>query len=271
MKPFFIALTCLLYLHASAQRQVPILCYHQIRDWRPADRKIDKDYIIPPANFKAHMKMLADSGYHTILPDQLYDYLTKGLPLPAKSIMLTFDDTDADQFNQARPELLKYGFKGVYFIVWNNIAKNKGYMSRAQVRQLAVEGNVIACHTLTHRSFNRLKAADWEIEINAPTKKLELLTGKPVLYFAFPYGQWNAKGLPGLHQQGFKAAFQLDQPRDPADPLMTIRRVIDCGYWTTNKLDYMIKHGFGQSKSAVRYSAGTASVNQMPFADSKNK
>ena len=43
--------------------------------------------------------MLADSGYHTILPDQLYDYLTKGTPLPSKPIMLTFDDTDLDQFD----------------------------------------------------------------------------------------------------------------------------------------------------------------------------
>jgi peptidoglycan/xylan/chitin deacetylase (PgdA/CDA1 family) len=184
--------------------------------------------------------------------------------------MLTFDDTDADQFNQARPELLKYGFKGVYFIVWNNVAKNKGYMSRAQVRQLATEGNVIACHTLTHKSFNKLKPADWDAEIATPTKKLSLLTGKPVQYFAFPYGIWNSKGLPGLHQQGFKAAFQLDQPRDPNDPLMTIRRVIDCGYWNTANLDFMIKHGFGQPKSALRYSAGMASVSHTPLADKKN-
>src|ERR1700750_214498 len=27
--------------------QVPILCYHQIRDWRPTDSKRAKDYIVP--------------------------------------------------------------------------------------------------------------------------------------------------------------------------------------------------------------------------------
>ena len=69
------------------------------------------------------MKLLADSGYHTILPDQLYDYLTKGTALPPKPIMLTFDDTDGDQYNIARPELLKYGFKGVYFIIKNGKEK----------------------------------------------------------------------------------------------------------------------------------------------------
>ena len=31
------------------RKQVPILCYHQIRDWKPTDSKMAKDYIMPPA------------------------------------------------------------------------------------------------------------------------------------------------------------------------------------------------------------------------------
>ena len=105
------------------RKQVPILCYHQIRDWKATDSKVSKDYIIPPAAFKSHMKLLAAQGYHTILPDQLYDYLTKGTALPSKPIMLTFDDTDKDQFDIARPEMKKYGFKGVFFIMTVSIGK----------------------------------------------------------------------------------------------------------------------------------------------------
>jgi len=178
------------------RKQVPVLCYHQIRDWRPGDRQVDKDYIIPPATFKAHLKMLADSGYHTILPDQLYDYLTTGTPLPAKPVMLTFDDTDGDQFQVARPELNKYHFKGVYFIVTTNISKNKHYMSREQVKQLSDEGNVIACHTRDHANFNKLKGADWATQLDRPARALEEITGQPIKYFAFPYGIWNPQGLP---------------------------------------------------------------------------
>jgi hypothetical protein len=99
-----------------ARPQVPILCYHQIRNWTSSDGKVGKDYIVPIAEFKAQMKMLADSGYNTILPDQLYNYLAYGDKLPEKSIMLTFDDTKLDQWTVAIPELKKYGFKGVFFI-----------------------------------------------------------------------------------------------------------------------------------------------------------
>ncbi len=190
--------------------------------------------------------MLADSGYHTILPDELYDYLVNSKPLPSKPIMLTFDDTDGDQFEIARPELNKYSFKGVYFIVTTNLGKNKYYMDRKKVKQLSDEGNVIACHTRDHTSFKKLKGTDWITQIDGPKRKLEEITGKPVNYFAFPYGIWNSGGLPELHKRGFKAAFQLDQPCDPNDPMMTIRRLIDCGYWSTKTLDYNIKHDFGR-------------------------
>ncbi|QKJ30769.1 polysaccharide deacetylase family protein [Mucilaginibacter mali] len=225
--------------------QIPVLCYHQIRDWRPKDRTADKAYIMPPATFRLHMKMLADSGYHAILPDELYAHLTKGTPLPSKPVMLTFDDTDGDQYSIARPEMAKYGFKGVYFIVFNNINKNKYYMSRAQIRQLSDEGHVIACHTLTHPNIRKLKGSDWAAELDVPARKLELLTGKPVRYFAYPFGIWDQQILPELSRYGYLAAFQLDEPRDSAKPLLTVRRVIDDGRWDTSTLDRYLKHGFG--------------------------
>ncbi|WP_183572964.1 polysaccharide deacetylase family protein [Mucilaginibacter sp. X5P1] len=227
------------------RKQIPILCYHQIRDWKAKDKSADKDYIIPPATFRAQMKMLADSGYHTILPNELYDYLQIGRSLPPNPIMLTFDDTNEDQFTVARPELAKYNFKAVYFIITGHIGTHKWYMDSQQIRQLSDEGNAIGCHTLSHLNFKFLKGKAWETEIGQPKKQLEEITGKPVDYFAFPFGYWHQAGLPGLHQQGFKAAFQLEEPRDPKDPLMTIRRVIARGYWSPQTLDYQIKHDFG--------------------------
>jgi len=97
--------------YVLSRKQIPVLCYHQIRDWKPTDSKRSKDYIVPVDVFRAQIKMLADSGYHSILPDQLYQYLTKGIPLPAKPVLLTFDDTDEDQFGVAFTEMKKYGFK----------------------------------------------------------------------------------------------------------------------------------------------------------------
>jgi len=244
-----------------ARKQVPIVCYHQIRDWKPTDSKNAKDYIVQVAAFKEHIKMLADSGYHTILPDQLYAYLTTGAPLPKKPIMLTFDDTDLDQFTIANPTLKKYGFKAVYFVMTVSLGRPR-YMTADMVKKLSDEGNVIASHTWDHHRVDKYShnselkiigkngkvtirpVDDWVTQIDKPTKKLEEITGKKIEYFAYPFGIWKKPVLPEIQKKGFKIAFQLADKRDPDYPLMTVRRILDSGYWTTKTFSNSVRNSF---------------------------
>jgi peptidoglycan/xylan/chitin deacetylase (PgdA/CDA1 family) len=214
-----------------ARRQVPILCYHQIRDWKPTDSKSARDYIVPVDRFRAQMKMLADSGYQTILPDQLYDYLAYGTALPEKPVMLTFDDNDLDQYTVAFPEMKKYGFKGVFFIMTVTMGKPR-YMSREQIRALSDAGHVIGSHTWDHKNVKKFEDADWPVQVEKPSRQLEEITGKKIEYFAYPFGLWKPEVIPGLKERDMKAAFQLASPRDPEDPLHTIRRIIVPGQWS---------------------------------------
>lgn len=230
-----------------ARKQVPILCYHQVRNWKERDGKVGKDYIVEVQNFKDQIKMLADSGYHTILPDQLYAYLNEGAALPSKPIMLTFDDTDLDQFTTVNPILKKYGYKAVYFIMTVSIGK-KGkfvdYMSSDQIKKLSDEGNIIGSHTYDHKNFKKYAGKDWEEQLDKPTKKLEEITGKKITEFAYPFGLWNAEGIPELKKRGFRMAYQLSTKRDEKDPLFTIRRIIASGYWSPKTLSNSIKNSF---------------------------
>lgn len=244
-----------------ARKQVPVVCYHQIRDWKPTDSKGAKDYIVQIAAFKEHIKMLADSGYHTILPDQLYAYLTTGAPLPKKPIMLTFDDTDLDQFTIANPTLKKYGFKAVYFVMTVSLGRPH-YMTADMVKQLSDEGNVIGSHTWDHHRVDKYShnaelkiigkngkvttrpVDDWVTQIDKPTKKLEEITGKKIDYFAYPFGIWKKPVLPEFQKKGFKIAFQLADKRDPDYPLMTVRRILDSGYWSTKTFSNSVRNSF---------------------------
>lgn len=230
-----------------SRREVPVLCYHQIRDWKASDSQRAHDDIIPPANFKAHIKMLADSGYHTILPDELYDYLNYGKKLPAKPIMITFDDTDLDQYTVGAAELKKYGFKGVFFIMTVSIGRPR-YMSKAQIKELSDQGHVIASHTWNHKNFAQFTDEDWDIQIDKPTKTLEKLTGKKVQYFAYPYGVFKASNLHKLKEHGFKAAFILSTPMDEVNPVYTIRRIIDPGRYTAKNLYNSLQKSFNKKK-----------------------
>ena len=226
-----------------ARPQVPILCYHQIRDWTARDSKNAKDYITPIATFKAHIKMLADSGYHTVSPDQLYAYMTTGAKLPGKPIMLTFDDTDLDQFTIARPTLAQYGYKAMYFVMTVSLGRPH-YMTKAMVKQLSDEGNIIGSHTWDHHNVKKYQGQDWVTQIDKPTKTLEDITGKKINYFAYPFGLWNEQAFPELKKRGFMAAFSLAEKRDQNDPMFTIRRIIASGYWTPRTLHNSIVQSF---------------------------
>ena len=223
--------------------QVPILCYHQIRDWSLSDSRRAKDYIVPVNNFREQIKLLADNGYHTISPDELYNYLLKGTPLPSKPVMISFDDTRAEQYSIADQELKKYGFKGVYFIM--TVSLNRpGYMTKEEVKQLADEGNTIGSHTWNHSNVKNYAGADWVKQIDKPSQELEQITGKPVNYFAYPFGLWNKEAVEQIKERGFKAAFQLSEKRDEQDPQFTIRRMIVPGAWTTATLQKWMDQNF---------------------------
>lgn len=208
-----------------ARPEVPILCYHQVRDYRSSDSKTARDYIVPVSTFRQQMQALADSGYQSILPGELYDYLTTGKSIPPKSVMITFDDSRADQVTAALPELNRHGFKAVFFIM--TVALNKpGYMSREQVKQLADEGHVIGSHTYDHKNVKTYTPDDWVDQVQKPSIQLQTITGKPVEYFAYPFGLWDKDAISRLKDHDFKAVFQLAAKRDPEDPLHSIRRII---------------------------------------------
>ncbi|MGZ5190265.1 MAG: polysaccharide deacetylase family protein [Flavisolibacter sp.] len=238
-----------------SRKQVPVLCYHHIRDAETVS-KASMGYDVTLNQFKAQLKTLADSGYKTILPDQYYDYLTKGTPLPEKPVMLTYDDTDVEQFTFAKPEMDKYGFKGVYFIMTISIGRPR-YMTKEQIKQLSDEGHVISSHTWDHHRVDRYKfeneieergvkkiVNDWDQQLGNTRKKLEEITGKPVEHFAYPFGIWSKDGIPEIEKRGYKMAYQLSTARDSTYPLFTVRRMIVSPTWSSAGLIRVMKSTF---------------------------
>jgi peptidoglycan/xylan/chitin deacetylase (PgdA/CDA1 family) len=230
-------------------KEIPILCYHNIKS--TLDHH-SPELTVTEKTFDEQIKMLHDSGYHTILPDELYNYLTKGSALPSKPIMLTFDDSHEEHFSIAAKELEKYGFRGVFFVMTIAIDK-PNYLSREEISALSKAGHTVACHTYDHPPLTRLPEIEWAKEIDEPKKLLEKITGKPVDYFAYPYGAWNDRAIEELKKYGIKAAFQLSEHQSPHDPLFTIRRIMVSDAWSMAKLEEEIHTAFNQKNLA--YSA----------------
>ena len=228
-----------------SKKEVPILCYHNIKNISANDGEMTKLYTVTPANFAQQMKALSDEGYHTILPHQLNDYLVHDAPLPANPIMITFDDTKEDQYTIGAPEMEKYGFKGVFFVMTVSINRPH-YMTKEQIKNLSDKGHEIAAHTWDHHMVTKYAGEDWDTQLTKPKKKLEDIIGKPVNYFAYPFGLWNTAAIPEIKSRGYQLAFILSTKRDSVEPLHTLRRIIVAGQWSTPSVMKSIKSSFNK-------------------------
>jgi peptidoglycan/xylan/chitin deacetylase (PgdA/CDA1 family) len=202
-----------------AKKQIPVLCYHRITDASKGD------YTVSIGTFNEHVKILADSGYHSISPDELYDYLVFNKSLPAHPFMITFDDSRIEHHDIAAPVLEKAGFRGVFFIMTITYNK-KNYMTTDQIAELSKAGHTVGLHSWDHTMATKyMTDEDWQKEVAEPLKKLEGIIGKPVDYWAYPNGVSNAKAAAGLKDY-FKISFILSTKRDSINPLQTVRRMI---------------------------------------------
>lgn len=228
----------------AARSSIPILCYHQLRPPTAADAPVDRAYIMSPARFRAQLDTLERRGYQTISPDQLLAHLTTGAALPPRPVLLTFDDAVDDHYRVALPELRRRGMTATFFVM-TVVLGNPGYLTRGQVRRLSRAGMTIGAHTWDHHRVDEYAGEDWRVQIDEPTATLERLIGKPVRYFAYPFGVWSRDAFPHLRKAGLHAAFQLvERPISFADPLMTIRRKIASPDWTPRQLEQELRSGF---------------------------
>src|SRR5579859_1825260 len=181
---------------------IPVLCYHAVRDWLASDSVQDRAYIVPVAHFAAQMMLLDQQHYHSITPDQLYDYLLGDATLPDHPILISSDDADETQWTNALPILQQHHFTATFFVMTVVLDKH-GYLSSDQVRQLDRLGMTIGGHTWDHHRVTRYTGLDWDVQISQPTRRLSSIIGHPLRYFAYPYGLWNTEAISHIKAAGF--------------------------------------------------------------------
>ena len=230
-----------------ARKEVPVLCYHNIKDFSASAGEMTKTYTVKPAAFAEQMKALADAGYHSILPDQLYDYLVYNKALPEKPVMITFDDTRGEQYSIGAAEMKKYNFKGVFFAMTVSINR-PNYLSSAEIKELSDAGNTVAAHTWDHHMVTKYTGEDWNIQLVKPKARLEEIIGKPITDFAYPFGLWNTAAIPEIKKSGYKMAYILSTKRDSINPLFTVRRMIVSGNWSADQMMKAMVTTFSNTK-----------------------
>jgi len=97
----------------GAEASVPIIMYHLVTE----KRKYIGKYGITPADLEADLVYLRDNGYTTVVMADLINFVTSGVPLPDKPILLTFDDGNTADLLLVLPLLEKYDARAVFSII----------------------------------------------------------------------------------------------------------------------------------------------------------
>ena len=186
--------------------RLPILQYHYIRVVDRSRDLVGWNLSVTPKDFAAQMDWLQAHAYHPVTFDDVRAYFLGQQPLPARPVVLTFDDGYQNFWDAAEPVLLAHNFKAVTYIVpgfWGQA----WYMTPQEVQTLDASGMVeIASHTVNHANIANASPATRAYQLDVSKSMLVKLLGHPVLDFCYPSGKFNLAAAAAVQAAGYATA-----------------------------------------------------------------
>jgi peptidoglycan/xylan/chitin deacetylase (PgdA/CDA1 family) len=203
---------------------VPILMYHVIAQ-PPAGAPFPALYV-PPGEFSAQMLALARAGYHAVTLDRVRRAWLGRARLPARPIVLSFDNGYRTQFTEALPVLHRLGWVGIENLQLTGLPPAQGGLSSRQVRGLVAAGWELDTQGWSHADLPALAAAQLHRQVAVARRLLRRAYHVPVEWFCFPSGDYDAAVLAAVKAAGFVGATTVVPGwADPADDLYRLPRL----------------------------------------------
>lgn len=205
--------------------RLPIIMYHGLLK----EQKRQGKFVISPSDFEKDLKYLKDNGYHTIVMQDLLDYVGEGKPLPEKPVMLTFDDGYYNNYLYAFPLLQLYESKmvlspiGRYADEYSKTKDEHANYSHAtweELKEMIDSGWVeVQNHSYNlHQNDKQRKGSQkvsgesvdqYKAMLMKDVEKMQQAvrenTGWTPTAFTYPFGAVSRESLPILKEMGFQA------------------------------------------------------------------
>jgi peptidoglycan/xylan/chitin deacetylase (PgdA/CDA1 family) len=233
----------------KAATPLPILMYHGVDSQNPSQ---SGELDVHPAQFAEHIAYLAYHQYHPITVAHLSKAARHepGWDLPPKAIILTFDDGQADFYQNAWPILQQKNFCASLFVITSNVEKSshptqpssrQPSVTWQQIHEMSAKGLEVGSHSHQHRSLDLLSLAEARREISLSKTILEEHLNHPVETFAYPYGSYTAREKTLVQQAGYSAACAVRYHRSSTqDDRYALARLIITAGTRTNTLDQLL-------------------------------
>lgn len=174
--------------------RVVVLAYHDV-DASPSSR-----YTVSPLALRRQLLALRRWGYAFIRLDELEAALTAERPLPARSVLITFDDCYVSLLETVAPTLRELGVPAAAFAVTGKLGATNDWdahlgvpprrlLDARQLLELSQYGIALGAHSRSHPVLPSIPRQAVEEEVRGSLSDLVELGLGPVRAFAYPYGE----------------------------------------------------------------------------------
>jgi peptidoglycan/xylan/chitin deacetylase (PgdA/CDA1 family) len=180
--------------------------YHLIGDPPPGEPY--PALYVSVASFTAQMRALHDGGWRTITAGELGAAMAADRPVPARSIVVTFDDGNSDGYTAAFPILQRFGFRATFFMI---AAGGGQRLTPAEMATMTAAGMEIGNHTLQHKNVSRLAMSGLDQQVAGAELRIQdelaaLGAEVQVRTFSYPSGHFSASAAAYLAGRGYTLA-----------------------------------------------------------------
>ena len=198
----------------SGQRFMTIVLFHRVTDDIPLD-----SLTVSTEWFRRFCALMRDQ-FNVVSVAELHRKLNAGETPPLRTVAITFDDSYRDNLFAARV-LAEHRLPATFFIPtqfvgtdhvfpWDLRLQKMANLTWDDLKEMQALGHEIGSHTVSHADFGVIDAAQARIELRDSKQTLEDRLGRPVRYFAYPFGgrhNFRAEYLPLVREAGYEACF----------------------------------------------------------------
>ncbi len=217
---------------ADGYRAIPILCYHQFSPGAKARNQL----AVAAQVFEEQLAYLARNGFQVIPLTELDGILSRKLPVPEKTVVLTIDDGYRSIYTIAYPLLKKYNFPATVFL-YTDFVGGGAALSWQQLQEMQNSGLIdVQSHTKTHTSLavtgNDANQTTYKArvrnEIQQAEQMLKRHLGTKPRYLSYPYGDSSDYTVDVLKQSGYALAMTVERGANAAfaDPYLLRRTMV---------------------------------------------
>lgn len=190
--------------------RIPVLAYHRVvsDETKASGAFVNDRFTISLSTFTQQMNWLRDQHYTAITCDQLYSWHNRRINLPARSVLITFDDGYASTIENVIPVLEATGLRGTAFIIGSlsHAGNDPAFITAGRIRQIQASHPCLAfqSHSWGLHRRDAYKTETYEAFI-ADAAIQERIYG--FKYIAYPYGKKSKAMIRAYRDSGLRMAF----------------------------------------------------------------